>query len=67
MTHSNCLVIGRSEAERMKSGVVVVEGSGKLAGSRRMRENKFLPHRHGDESTAGRGRAEEAGGLWGTG
>lgn len=38
-----------------------MEGGRDLAGSEHMRENKFLPHCHGDESTAGRGRAEKAG------
>lgn len=41
----------------------MVEGGGELVGSGRMRENKFLPHCHGDESTAGRGGAERAGGC----
>ena len=39
--------------------VVVEEEGGWLAGSGHMRENKFLPHCHGDESTAGRGGGAE--------
>lgn len=45
---------------------MVAEGGRELAGSGHMRENKFLPHCHGDESTAGRGGgggAERAGGC----
>lgn len=41
-----------------------VSGGG-LAGSGHMRENKFLPHCHGDESTAGRGGSREGRGVMG--
>lgn len=43
------------------------EGAEWVAGSGHMSENKFLPHCHGDESTAGRGGGREGRGLWGTG
>lgn len=47
VTPFGCLLIGRPEAVGEERG-----GGGAVAGSRRMRENKFLPDYYGDESTA---------------
>lgn len=58
VTPSSCLLIGCLEAGgwREEGGQWWRRDGMELAGSGHMRENKFLPDCHGDESTASRGR-----------